>query len=421
MVENKKSFFRLSWLNFFEYLLSISILLASSSIYWVTSNKPFKEIIMLMVYGCLFLVVVICLYNLRKNIDIKKLVSLLIANVTISVIIVSYNKLIDNITLSEIMRMVIFPIGLIIYFYYYLSQNKIPNILFVLRKVISALAVVSLIFYFLYITGILHQNSSLFIKWGTPRWVNGIFYLHFFPQGEANFLGLNVIRNTGIFSEAPMFSFVLSIGIIIYYYIEKPKKFVTFQSIILVFTVITTTSTTGLILLISIIMLKLFISMPGYYKLFVLVLIPFAIVIVFKILESKFTSMQGSTSIRMNDFYAGYQAFLQKPLLGNGMVNGGDVIKRYMDFSRLTLGGNDGFSSGLFYGLARIGLVGMIFYIFIPFFATIMKNKNIAAISILLFILFIVTTIFYSYLFSFFLTFFFTILGFSKKELSQFD
>ncbi|MDQ8660802.1 hypothetical protein, partial [Enterococcus sp. FR205] len=108
MVENKKSFFRLSWLNFFEYLLSISILLASSSIYWVTSNKPFKEIIMLMVYGCLFLVVVICLYNLRKNIDIKKLVSLLIANVTISVIIVSYNKLIDNITLSEIMRMVIF-------------------------------------------------------------------------------------------------------------------------------------------------------------------------------------------------------------------------------------------------------------------------------------------------------------------------
>lgn len=420
-MENKKKFFRLSLLGFFECWLTLSLLLASNSIYWVSPNNPFKEIILFLLYGSLFFTVLICLFNLRKDIDIKRLLSLLIANFTISILIVFYNKVIDDITPPEILRMVILPLGLIIYFYYYLSKNKIPKIFFILRKAISLLAIVSLIFYFLYIFGILHQNSSLFINWGTPRWVDGIFYLHFFPQGSATFLGFNIIRNTGIFSEAPMFSFVLSIGLIIYFYIEKPQSFITFQSVILMLTLLTTTSTTGLILLISVVMLKLFISLPGYYKLFIVALIPPAILIIAMILESKFTSMQGSTSIRMNDFYAGYQAFLQKPLLGNGMINGGDAIKKYMDFSRLMVGGNDGFSSGLFYGLARIGLIGMIFYIFIPFFVTVIKNKNIAAISLLLFVLFIVTTIFYSYLFAFFLAFFFTVLGFSNKELSQFD
>lgn len=418
---NKNRAIDLSVLTFLEYLLALLILLASNSIYWVASNKPFKAIIVLLLYSVLLCIVVCCLFNLRKNTDIKKLIKLLMVNFFISIVIVFYNKLTDNVSMQDILRMVVFPLGMIVYFYYYLSKKIVPKIFFVLGKLIFWLACMSLFFYILYFLGILQLNSSLFMDWGTPRWVQGIYYLHFFPQNSVQFLGLSIMRNTGIYSEAPMFSFVLSIGIIILCFIEKPKKIVSVRMVLLTITLITTTSTTGLILLISIVILKLFISAQGYYKVSILAIIPIVAVIIYIILKSKFINMQGSTSIRINDFYAGYQAFLQKPLMGNGMVNGGIVIKRYMDFSRLTLWGNDGFSSGLFYGMARIGFLGMLLYIFIPFCAALRKNQNIATVSLLLFILFVVTIIFSSYLFAFFLSFLFTLLAFKKEELSEFN
>jgi hypothetical protein len=110
--------------------------------------------------------------------------------------------------------------------------------------------------------------------------------------------------------------------------------------------------------------------------------------------------MSGSVNIRLDDIQAGYHAWLQKPLLGNGFDNTYS-IKLFMNPMRLGLNGNDGNSSGMMSMLARGGLVLTSILFFIPSLLFAKKNLRSLLFVICFGIMFFVSIVDRTYLFLF--------------------
>ena len=98
------------------------------------------------------------------------------------------------------------------------------KILCVFSKLVLGLAIMSLLFWLLgQILHIIPVTGTVHYIWGSPRAVVGFFGLHFFAQ-EIGLLGHVFYRNTGIFTEAPMFAFVLSVAFLNTIFLEKKTK-----------------------------------------------------------------------------------------------------------------------------------------------------------------------------------------------------
>ena len=193
-------------------------------------------------------------------------------------------------------------------------------------------------------------------------WVSGVTapylvpgYRHLLYLVQIADIGASVWRNTGIYPEAPMFSFVLSSAYILELcLVERPRRFVI---AILVSVIVTSFSTAGLIVVI--------VGLVGdYYShahadgrgfnlrtLILILLIAAATIIGFQLLEAKLSSSSGST--RIDDYFAGYKAWIESPILGHGF-NGYESIERYFSMFR---GNNTGFSNSPMYLLAIGGIV----------------------------------------------------------------
>lgn len=399
------------YISVLEYVFIISLFLSVNSIYWTNTNTFFRHLILLTILGSGSLLSLISL--IRMRFFKTRIIWFLLIYFIIVIPLLIYNRNLGFASTETFVRMTIFPLCTIFYIVCDVASHN--NII---RKIINVgllLSIVSLLFWILRILG-MNYNSFIQMDWGGVRDVPGLFKIQFFPQGSVTFLGISMLRNSGIFSEAPMYSFVLSVSLIANLFLDTDSKLIDYKTVIIGIAIITTTSTTGLLILIISLLLKFYLQAPTSGKVFVIAMIPLAIYIIEFVITAKIENMSGSVNIRLDDIQAGYKAWLQHPLLGNGLDNTYS-IKLFMDQARLGLYGNDGISSGLMSMLARGGLIFSTLLFFLPVFSFSKKSIKNLFFSICFGIMFVVSIVDRTYLFLFIILWMYVSSFDSKQKL----
>lgn len=295
-----------------------------------------------------------------------------------------------------ILNFVIFvPIMTYCYFCYNKRMNSY-SLLYKISDIVLLLTWVSLVLWIsASLLNIIKPTGYMNIFWGKEVTIPSYFNLYFETQ-TINFFGFSGIRNTGVFCEGTMYSIVLVISLAIEFFLrEKVNKR---RCLLFIIGVISTISTTGVISVLIIISLKMFLiknknrtNENRLYNIIRFILIIFAIVgfiyIGYQILYEKQSS--SSYSIRLDDYIAGYKAWIKSPIVGNG-YGSIDSIRAYMSSWRSY---NTGFSNGIMIVLAQSGIALLLIYILPGIFylseSIRIKKMNLLCIFIIILELFI--------------------------------
>lgn len=232
-----------------------------------------------------------------------------------------------------------------------------------LENIILVVAVVSLFFWvFGSLLGIIHSNGVEYTTWtisGTEVAINKYYNLYFETQVQ-NFFGLKIMRNSAIFTESPMSSFMFCYAMLVELF---KKKQISYKKIaLLIVAVMSTFSTTGYVIVIVALFIKYLFSkthskVTAVLRMAVIPVVLIGLVLfIEQLLQNKFESSSGS--VRIDDFIAGFKAWMDHPLMGNGYSNSAAILQ-YMSTSRMN---NTGFSNSLLQILAYGGL-----YLLVPY------------------------------------------------------
>ena len=375
---------------FIDYIFVIFLILTCNSVYSVLTAKDlyFKEIM-------LAITMIYTIVHIYSNDFEKKRTGKSVALIIIYIFYIAMYIILTKIV-SEFIYLYVLLLPLL-YFIYSTTNHLMKSTLENFSNIVLFLAIISLIFYFLgTITNIIKPTGNVEISWGGIKTIDSYFGMHFNIQKQDIF-GLEIYRNTGIFTEAPMYSLVLSISLCIeLFFKEKISK----KRIILIFiTILTSLSTTGILISMTICFLRYIINMDKvkmirYLKILILPIVAVTIILIsYNIFNNKMKTSSYST--RIDDYIASYKAFKDKPLIGNGFKND-DAIIKYMSSFRSN---NEGLSNSFMVLLAQGGIYMSIIY-FIPFINTLYysiknKKKNIIILDLLLGVLFLTTIFLY--------------------------
>ena len=264
---------------------------------------------------------------------------------------------------SELLLKIILRLCCICLLCFAMREEHKQKLFETVENIVLIIASVSLFFWiFGSLLGVLNPSGIEYTTWivdGRETAINKYYNLYFETQTQ-NFFGAKIMRNSAIFTEGPMCSFMFCYAIFIELF---KKKHTDYKKIILLsIAVLSTFSTTGYVIVIAALFIKYMLTRTHNKLEFILriVLIPvvlIAVVIVFEyLLESKLETTSGST--RIDDFVAGLCAWRDQPLMGNGFNNSTSIIQ-YMSTNRMN---NTGLSNSLVQMLAYGGL-----YIIVPY------------------------------------------------------
>ncbi|UJZ87816.1 hypothetical protein L3V65_01900 [Heyndrickxia coagulans] len=287
---------------------------------------------------------------------------------------------------------VFFPLMLFFLLFY---QSNGYNLLIKISNIMVLLSLISIVMWTLAsVLGVLHSNNFVSIHWGIDRYIKNYYYIYFETQ-LTNIGSFPIYRNSGIFTEGPMYTLNLTLALIIELFIRNKVKL---KNIIILFiTILTTLTTTGIVMTVVIFLAKYLIPSKGRekkklsFKPFILPIVGIlAIIIIQILLNSK--SDSASYSIRLDDFVAAFKAWKENFIFGVG-YNQDDPIVKYMSSFRSY---NTGFSNSIMIVLAQGGIYLFIVYL-IPFFLSIiqsfkLRSPEIFMTSISIAILFITTS-----------------------------
>lgn len=226
-----------------------------------------------------------------------------------------------------------------------------------LENIIIVIAIVSLVFWvFGSLLGIVHPNGIEYTTWsvnGNEVAINKYYNLYYETQVQ-NLFGLKVVRNSAIFNESPMSCFMFCFGLLVELFKKEKTDFK--KVILLGIAVISTFSTTGYVIMILAVFVRYMLSQSHNQLTAVLryaavpVVLIALVLIIEQLLQSKFDTNSGNA--RLDDFVAGFRAWMDHPLMGNGYSNSTSIMQ-YMSTSRMN---NTGFSNSLLQILAYGGL-----------------------------------------------------------------
>ena len=235
----------------------------------------------------------------------------------------------------------------------------------VTEQIIIVISIVSLSFWLVgSILGIIQPSGVEYTIWsstdGSEVPINTYYHLYFETQYQ-RFFDTMFVRNSAIFTEAPMSSFMFCFAFLVELF--KKKQYNLKVCILLLVSIVTCISTTGYVVAIIAIFMKYIITNSGkntvssVIKLTIAPLVLIAIVLVMEyVLESKLQTTSGS--LRMDDFVAGFKAWMLHPIMGNGYGNSNSYVYMMSTF-RID---RKGFSNSLMQILAYGGL-----YLFAPY------------------------------------------------------
>ncbi len=250
-------------------------------------------------------------------------------------------------------------------------------------NVMAFLALASLILWVLGpLTRILRGNVRVPTTWTDSggqldRW--GYFGLLFVTQ-TYEMAGVTFVRNSGIFTEAPMYSFSLCCAAIVELFLNKRAR----PAIVVLFlvTVLSTVSSSGVILMF--IALVLFAAERANKRSVYIVLPVLAGIAVIAggvILYRKLSSPSGN--IRLDDYRAGIMAWLERPIIGHGFDN----LTRYEVYMSSFRSGNVGLSNSVSLIITSGGLTFALPYIVSLACFAVPLDKRITSFGICLFAL----------------------------------
>lgn len=222
-------------------------------------------------------------------------------------------------------------------------------------NIVTILAGISLILWLLGpIFGFISPNGTINSNWsgmGEVNTVDGYFGLLYLVQRD-QLLGISAIRNTGIFVEAPMYSFTLSIAITLEVLAHRPLNKA--RAIVLALCIVSTLSTTGVVVLLLLATMLAWRKLGNRWKPLFICFVVLILLIAGYIVCSKIATSSGGT--RVDDFNAGAAAWLENPVFGNGYAGSG-VILSHMSEWRLH---NMGFSNSPMEILSLGGLISLL-------------------------------------------------------------
>ena len=398
-----------------EYLVALLIILECNTVYFWDISKNYFITEILIISIVTLIIYYILKYKMKnQSFFNKKNILLLFLYYLYAIFFMILTNTKDNTFVK--LFLIIYPLFLLLY-----SQKDFENdsIIGKIPNIITILAVISIILWILGpLTQICKPTNYVIINWGKIRKIPSYYGIHFYTQ-TAGLFGNLVVRNTGIFTEGPMYSLLLNIALITEIFVtkRKSKKII----IILLITIFTTISTTGIVLAIGIVFIDFLITKNKgkTIKTLKIIVLPFLLLItilsITYFIGVKKTSFSYYT--RMDDYVASFEAWKQHPIIGNGFKNEQSIIK-YMNKTRKR---NTGLSNSVLVILALDGIYLSLIY-FIPFIKCFMlsiKSKNISLFTVttVLLILFVTTIFPYKVIIFNFLAFFITQKKYeSKKE-----
>jgi putative membrane protein len=363
--------------------MSLLIVITTNSIYVNTgdSNKLIPILALVVIIATVLELISSKInYNYFKTILTIVLIYLVVC---ITNIFISFNSL----SINEILfYFVIAPLMLILLMFKNFN-DQLFDFLNTFVKIILIFAIVSLIFWtFGSILKVVYPTNVVINNWSGGLPTPSYFNLYFETQGT-HFFGTSIIRNSGMFAEAPMWSLMLSSALIIQeLFLENSIK----RLSLLTLTILTTVSTTGIFVIGLLLIYRVLMLKKPLLKYISLITIPIVIYALLQVWEEKSDSI--SASIRFDDYIAGFLAWRANFFFGSGLTLGLKAIESNMNTLIRT---NLGYSNSLFVILAQGGVILGIFYLYPVISVLIKKGVSIATkMFALLFIILLFTAIF---------------------------
>lgn len=357
--------------NFLEYIIIALVVLESTSVYANSNILPIGILSLLCISMGIYAIV-----NINKILIIKKK-KLIIYGIYLLYILIF---MIINVNSSNRFNFFMKYIYIMSIFYFYINSiEDIKRFMKCYCNIIFVLCCVSLIIYFFgYIVKILPINYNVVLNWGNTKTVGSILNLHFIVQTE-EFLGKTIVRNTGVFCEAPMYMLNLILCLTLDLFCNKKGKL---HEIVLIIGIVTTISSTGYILLITLILLYFSYSQKMKIKFLILpIILIIAIFMIFNIVENKMYTR--SYSVRFDDYIVSIESWKRNIVFGNGYRNN-EIFEDNVSSFRST---NKGQSSSIGAVLVQGGAYLLLLYIFsfISIYNFDRNGKYLSAIYIILF------------------------------------
>lgn len=391
----------------FEYIFLFLTILQVNSVVYLQHSRSVGYLW----FGMGFLLVVTSLFRLFQNhTNILPLLKIAFVFLIFALLILLVT-LTNGHRLKYITLFTVIPLGFLVFFYERMVNKQLNQLLLAFKNIMLVLAIISIVFWIMALVGV-PTNMTTTVTWGSNPNLPGYFGIQYLAQGSTKFFGINIIRNTGLFVEAPMYAYTLSIALLISLYVEKDLK--VWQIVLFTLTIISTTSTTGAIIgLAALSWYFIFVNKvknPAVKLLFIGACLFVLFYGIYYLIGNKVSAIwYSSSSVRTNDYYAGFMAWKQHIFKGNGLGNFA-VIENYMDYRRILysnqIGGITGFSNGIMEVLAFGGLLTLSIYV-IPTVLACFVSRKMTAFSLLSFTLFCTTVIPFSYLYILILCFLF--------------
>ncbi len=349
---------RISLLSVFQYAFILCLILDFRSIWLHTDSLAWISRLVKLLMG----VSVVAGGLARRKASVGRFSRCLLA-MGLMVVYVGIWYLFDPLKSSRIITILIQLLAIIVYCM--LVEDSVEDTMYKYTSIVLVIAVISLFFWALGSTlKYIRPTGYLYTTWtgnDLPKKVTSYYGIYFETQ-SVTFFGLTgkMVRNTAIFTEAPMASMIFSTAFLAELLMQDKLNWK--RCAILMAAVLSTISTTGYMVVIAAAGLRYVFTRQRTRggHLLKLVLLPTAfgagaVILSFLIGQKLGTS---SGSIRVDDFAAGYKAWINAPLFGNGYGNY-DTIEEHMSYFRRN---NTGFSNSPMLVLVYGGI-----YLFFPY------------------------------------------------------
>ena len=365
----------------FMYLIVLCIVLDLGCMWKIVENSPVADLSVGKISGALCLIQIVFFSRIKiTKKSVYRLSSILILLLLFATI-TQYN--VERFLIGYVAVFVIY----FIYATYLYNTNQVETFLRCFSNVMLAIALISLFFWlFGSIFNVLPGRTQTTYYWADRNRIT-YTYAHLYYENPVQNIGQRIVRNLGVFAEAPGYSAFIIYAILIEFGFKRANGSTeknTWKLIVLTITLLSSSSTKGIIAFLLIYLLDyLFRNSKNPFDMtikfllgsLILIGVVFAIKI---IMVDKLAS--GSGIIRMDDIQAELKAWLDYPIWGNGYENVNSIFK-YSEVAR----DNGGLSMGIPVIMAYGGLSFLFLYLFSVFVAGqgsfFSKNKRIWIIT----------------------------------------
>lgn len=381
-----------------EFFLCTMIILSFRTVWMYTESQTISRLITIGVFLSIFLLIMGYIVFFKTSVRVNDL----------SIFLLIVFSVLTTMTISEIGGNGLMPIRHLAYFSLLITlflSYRLKRLNSIVRKFVLVsciLAASSLFFWILAILGV-PTNSTLLISWSSQFYapIKGFLGIFYFSQDFTSFLGLYLPRNTAIFTEAPMCSFVFCLALLFDTFIvpKQKKSYLEPKQFLLMAAIISTTSTTGIMIVVLTIAAVLFknVKINALVVILGLIIVIAVLFILWQLFLVKTTENSDSVNLRFDDIQAGTKAWLLHPIFGNGLEQT-MVYLPFIQGTRVLDNGNTGFSSGLF----QILMTGGLFYFSVIFLIPLMRmfrmNRNYLFLALLFLVMLLNTVIYDTYL-----------------------